>query len=140
MTATQEANKALIRRTYEEALNLGDLTNVEAFVHPDFVDHEEHGTDRGPESLRALVRMLRTAFPDLHFTVEELIAEGEMVAGRFTMRGTHQGALMGLPPTGRTVKQSHMHFFRFQDGKAVEHWGLRDDVGIMQQLGIAPKR
>jgi steroid delta-isomerase-like uncharacterized protein len=140
MTATQEANKALIRRTYGEAFNRGDLTNVEAFVHPNCVDHEEHGVDRGPESLRGLVGMLRTAFPDLHFTIEELIAEGEMVAGRFTMRGTHQGPLMGLAPTGCTVKQSHMHFFRFQDGKVIEHWGVRDDVGMMQQLGVVPER
>jgi predicted ester cyclase len=67
--------------------------------------------------------MLRTAFPDLHFEMEELIAEGDAVAGRLTMSGTHEGPLMGTPPTGRSVRQDHMHFVRFEDGKAVEHWG-----------------
>ncbi len=80
--------------------------------------------------------MLRTAFPDLHFTIEELVAEGDTVAGRLTMSGTHQGPLMGIPPTGRSVRQDHMHFVRFRDGKAIEHWGVRDELGMMQQLGV----
>jgi hypothetical protein len=79
--------------------------------------------------------MLRTAFPDLHFTIEELIAEGDTVAGRLTMNGTHDGPLMSMPPTGRPVRQDHMHFVRFRDGKAIEHWGVRDDMGMMASLG-----
>ena len=82
--------------------------------------------------------MLRTAFPDLHFTIEELVAEGDIVAGRLTMSGTHEGPLMGIPPTGRAVRQDHMHFVRFRDGKAVEHWGVRDELGMMQQMGVMP--
>ena len=82
--------------------------------------------------------MLRTAFPDLHFTIEELVAEGNIVAGRLTMRGTHEGPLMGMPPTGRSVRQDHTHFVRFRDGKAVEHWGMRDELGMMQQPGTIP--
>jgi predicted ester cyclase len=80
--------------------------------------------------------MLRTAFPDLHFEIKELVAERDTVAGRLTMSGTHEGPLMGTPPTGRSVRQDQMHFVRFQDGKAVEHWGVRDDLGMMQQLGV----
>ena len=80
--------------------------------------------------------MLRTAFPDLRFTIEELVAEGDMVAGRLTMSGTHEGPLMGMPPTGRPVRQDHMHCVRFEGGKAVEHWGVRDDLGMMRQLGV----
>ena len=83
--------------------------------------------------------MLRTAFPDLHFTIEELVAEGDVVAGRLTMSGTCEGSLMGMPPIGRSVRQDHMHFVRFRDGKAVEHWGVRDDLGMMQQLGAIPE-
>jgi predicted ester cyclase len=82
--------------------------------------------------------MLRTAFPDLPFTIEELIAEGDLVAGRLTMRGAHDGSLMGMPPTGRQVHEAHVHFARFRDGKAVEHWGVRDDVGLLRQLGVMP--
>jgi steroid delta-isomerase-like uncharacterized protein len=135
-----EENKALFRRTYEELLNTGEYSVAEELVAPDFVNHEAPpGRDRGPESMRGLASMLRTAFPDLHFEIEELIAEGEMVAGRLTMSGTHDGPLMGTPPTGRSVRQDHMHFVRFEDGKAVEHWGVRDDLGMMKQLGLIPE-
>jgi predicted ester cyclase len=68
-----------------------------------------------------------------------MVAEGDMVAGRLTMSGTHEGSLMGAPPTRRSVRQDHMHFVRFRDGKAVEHWGVRDDLGMMQQLGVIPE-
>jgi predicted ester cyclase len=94
--------------------------------------------DRGPVGTRGLANMLRTAFPDLHFEIEELIAEGDTVAGRLSMSGTHEGALMGMPPTGHSMRQDHMHFVRFRDGKAVEHWGVRDDLSMMQQLGVVP--
>ena len=134
-----EENKAPFRRTYEKLLNSGDLSVAEQLVAPDFVNHEAPpGRDRGPESLRGLAVMLRTAFPDLHFEIEELVAEGDVVAGRLTMSGTHEGPLMGTPPTGRSMRQEHMHFVRFGGGKAVEHWGVRDDLGMMQQLGLMP--
>lgn len=130
---------ARFRRTYEEMLNQGDLSAVDDLIASEFVNHEAPpGMDRGPDSMRGLVAMLRTAFPDLHFTIEAVVAEGDTVAGRLTMRGTHQGPLMGMPPTGRAVEQEHMHFVRFRDGKAVEHWGLRDELGMMQQLGVMP--
>ena len=134
-----EENKALFRRTYEELLNRGDLDVADELVAPEFINHEAPpGRDRGPDSMRGLATMLRTAFPDLHFEIEELVAEGNVVAGRLTMSGTHEGPLMGTPPTGRSVRQDHMHFVRFGDGKAVEHWGVRDELGMMQQLGVIP--
>ena len=137
MSTTEAENKAQFRRAYEELLNGGDLAVAEEVVAPDFLNHEAPpGKNRGPESMRGLATMLRTAFPDLHFTIEALIAEGDTVAGRVTMSGTHQGPLMGMPPTGRSVRQDHMHFVRFREGKAVEHWGVRDELGMMQQLGV----
>ncbi len=141
MSATQGVTKEVFRRTYDELFNRGDLAGVEEIIAPDFHNHEAPpGQDRGPDSMRGLVAMLRTAFPDLHFEIEEVIAEGDTVAGRLTMTGTHRGPLMGLPATGRSVRQDHMHFVRFRDGKAVEHWGVRDDLGMMQQLGVIPGR
>src|ERR687889_602484 len=108
-------------------------------VSPEFINHEAPpGRDRGPDSMRGLATMLRTAFTDLHFEIEELVAEGDTVAGRLRMSGTHEGPLMGTPPTGRSVRQEHMHFVRFEGGKGVEHWGVRDDLGMMQQLGLMP--
>jgi len=134
-----EENKAQFRRTYEEVLNRGDLSGVDELIAPEFLNHEAPpGRDRGPESMRGLANMLRTAFPDLHFEIEELVAEGDIVAGRLTMSGTHDGPLMGMPPTGRAVRQDHMHFVRYREGKAVEHWGVRDELGMMQQMGIMP--
>ena len=137
--STAEENKAQFRRTYEELLNRGILDVADELVAPDFLNHEAPpGRTRGPESMRGLATMLRTAFPDLHFTIEELVGEGNTVAGRVTLSGTHEGPLMGMPPTGRSVRQASMHFVRFRDGKAIEHWGVRDDLGMMQQLGVIP--
>lgn len=137
MATTEAQNKAQFRRVYEEGLNQGNLAIADEVIDPEFLDHEEHrGNKPGPESLRQLITMLRTAFPDLHFAIEYLVAEGDTVAGRLTMSGTHEGPLMGMSPTGRSVRQNSMHFVRFRDGKAIEHWGVRDDLGMMQQLGV----
>ncbi len=122
-------------------LNQEDVSVVDELIAPDFLNHAPPpGRDRGPESMRWLAPMLRTAFPDLRFTMEELVAEGDIVAGRLTMSGTHEGPLTGMPPpTGRAVRQDHMHFVRYRDGKAVEHWEVRDDLGLMQQIGAIPE-
>jgi steroid delta-isomerase-like uncharacterized protein len=140
MSTTEEGNKAQFRRTYEELFNQGNLTIAEEVIAPDCVNHEVPPgmNNQGPESLRQVVRMLRTAFPDLHFTIEELVAEGDTVVGRVTMSGTHQGPLMGIAATGRSIRQAQAHFVRFRDGKGVEHRGVRDDLSLMQQLGVIP--
>ncbi len=140
MSTAEAENKAMFRRTYEELLNRGNLEVADELVAPEFINHEAPpGRDRGPESMRGLATMLRTAFPDLHFAIEDLIAEGDTVAGRLTMNGTHAGPLMTMPPTGRKVRQANMHFVRFRDGKAIEHWGVRDDMGMMRQMGLMPE-
>jgi predicted ester cyclase len=136
-----EENKAQFRRMYEEGFNQGVLHVADELIAPECINHEAPpgANNRGPESLRMVITMLRAAFPDLRFAIEELIAEGDIVAGRLTMTGTHQGSLMGMPPTGRAVRQNHMHFVRLRNGKAIEHWGVRDDVGMMRQLGTFPE-
>ena len=99
--STTEGNKAQFRRTYEEVLNQGDVSVVDELIAPDFFNHAAPpATNRGPESLRWLANLLRTAFPDLRFTIEELVAEGDIVAGRLTMSGTNEGPLVGMPPPG----------------------------------------
>jgi steroid delta-isomerase-like uncharacterized protein len=138
MSTSKEENKALYRRTFEEVFNQGNLAIVDDLVAPDYLNHEVPPgmNNRGPDSTRQIVRMLRTAFPDLHFTIEDLVAEGDTVAGRVTMSGTHLGPFQGIPPTGRSFEQAHMHFVRFRDGKAIEHRAVRDDLGMMRQLGL----
>jgi len=137
---SSEENKTQYRRTFEEVFNKGDLAIVDDLVAPDFLNHEVPPgmNNRGPESTRQIVRMLRTAFPDLHFTIEDLVAEGDTVAGRVTMSGTHLGPFQGIPPTGRSFQQERMLFVRFRDGKAIEHRAVRDDLGMMRQLGVIP--
>src|SRR5215471_9149590 len=137
---SSEENKTQYRRTLEEVFNQGNLAIVDELVAPDFLNHEvpRGMNNRGPDSMRQIVRMLRTAFPDLHFTIEELVAEGDTVASRVIMKGTHLGPFQGIAPTGRSFQQDHMHFVRFRDGKAIEHRAVRDDLGMMRQLGVIP--
>jgi len=121
--------------------NLGNLALADEVIAPDFINHANPPgmNSRGPESARQVVMMLRTAFPDVNYTIEEMVAEGDMVACRMTMSGTHQGLLMGIAPTGRLVQQqAQMHFVRFKNGKVIEHRALRDDLGMMRQLGAVP--
>src|SRR5437016_5821594 len=139
MSTTEAENKAHFRRTYEELFNQGNFAIADDLIAPGFLNHgAPPGKNRGPESMRQVVTMLRTAFPDLHFTIEDLVAEGDTVAGRVTMSGTHQSSFQGIPPTGRSFQQEHMHFVLFRDGRAIEHRAVRDDLGMMRQLGVIP--
>jgi steroid delta-isomerase-like uncharacterized protein len=139
MSSTASENKATFRRTYEEFFNQRNDSIADELVAPDFINHDAPpGRNRGPESMRGLAAWLRSAFPDLHFTVEELVAEGDTVVGRITMSGTHQGPFQGVPAPGRAIKQAQAHFVRFRDGKGIEHRAVRDDLGLMQQLGVIP--
>ena len=134
-----EANKVIVRRMFEEIFNQGNLALVDTWVAATFVNHAAPAEMlSGPESLKGHVVLLRTAFPDLHFTVEELIADEEHVAARVTFGGTHRGVFRGFPPTDKSFVQSQMHMVRFVKGKVVEHWAVRNDLGLMQQLGILP--
>jgi steroid delta-isomerase-like uncharacterized protein len=134
-----EENKALMRRVYEEVVNTGDLGRADALIAADMVDHEEvPGMPPGIEGFRWFVRTFRAAFPDFRITVEDVLAEGDKVATRFTMRGTHRGEFMGIPPTGKEIAVAGFDVVRIAGGKVVEHWGLGDNLGLMQQLGAIP--
>jgi steroid delta-isomerase-like uncharacterized protein len=134
-----ETNKQLVERAFARLFNEGQLALADELVSEDFLNHDAPpGAPVGPAGLRQIVTMLRTAFPDLHYDTEEAIAEGDRVAVRTTMRGTHTGPFLGIPPTGRSFVQDQIHILRFADGKAVEHWAVRDDLGMMRQLGVIP--
>ena len=92
----------------------------------------------GPEGFKASARWLRSAFPDYHAELHELVVEGNLVAARLVVSGTHQGEFMGMAPTGRSFSVQHMHMYRIQDGKVAEHWACRDDLGQLAQLGLLP--
>jgi len=134
-----DANKAIDRRIVDEVLTRGGLTVADELIAPDFVDHAASpGMERGPDGFRAAVAAFRTAFPDLHVTIEDHIADGDRVARRMTMRGTHHGELFGIPPTSKAITITGIHIVRLADGKVAEHWGVNDDIGLLQQLGVIP--
>jgi steroid delta-isomerase-like uncharacterized protein len=134
-----EDNKQLVRRLIYEDINRGDQAVAAEIIAPDFVDHTNPpGMQHGLEGHNAIVAIFNSAFSDFSFEIEEMIAEGDMVAIRVVMRGTHTGELFGIPPTGRRVTASGTHFLRIANGKIAEHWGTNDDLGLMQQLGTIP--
>jgi predicted ester cyclase/quercetin dioxygenase-like cupin family protein len=131
-----EDNVALVKRFFDEVWNRGNLSLVDEFITPDYTDYNRiPGTPRGLKGYKASVSMLRSAFPDILFTLDQIIAEGDRVAFRLTGRGTHQGAFMGIQPTGKKVSFDGMTFVRIVDGKITERWGISDIPGLLQQLG-----
>ena len=138
MTTREAQNKAVIRK-YAELTNTRDLDGAFAHFSPGFVDHAVRpGMPPGIEGTRLFFNMLFTAFPDLHATIQDIIAEGDKVVDRMTCEGTHQGMFMGASPTGKRVKWSFIDINRIVDGKVVEHWAEVDTIGLMQQLGLVP--
>jgi len=134
-----EENKNILRRTFEEIFNQGNLALADSWVAATFVNHATRAEMLpGPESLKEHVVLLRTAFPDLHFRIEDLIADEEHAAAYVTFSGTHKGVFRGLPPTHKSFVQAQMHIVRFVERKVVEHWAVKDDLSFMQQLGIVP--
>jgi steroid delta-isomerase-like uncharacterized protein len=104
----------------------------------DFVDHNPAVLSHDLEGTKQLFSMYLDAFPDVQITVDDLIAEGDRVAARFTGQGTHKGPFMGLPPTGKPFTLTAIDILRIVDGKIVEHWGEADTLGLLQQLGAIP--
>ena len=132
-------NKTLVARFIEQAFNQGNLAAIDALVAPDFVNHAAGLQDaHGPEGMKDFVTTYRTAFPDYACTIEAQIAEGDLVVTRWTVRGTHQGALMGLAPTDQRVTLPGIVIDRIANGRLVETWLEADVLGLLQQLGAAP--
>ncbi len=93
----------------------------------------------GREGLKQMMTEMTSAFPDIHVIVDQLVAEADLVVGRMTTTGTNQGEFMGMQPTGKRMTMTEFHMIRIENGRAVEHWGNSDDLGMMQQLGVIPK-
>ena len=130
-----EENKVLVERFVEEVWNEGNLSAADELMAPDAQIHLPTGEVVNPDEAKEFAAMWRESFPDWHSTFEELVAEGDRVAERWTGRGTHLGELQGLPPTGKRVEAPGSVFYRFVDGKIVELWGQLDKMSVMQQLG-----
>jgi steroid delta-isomerase-like uncharacterized protein len=130
---------ATIQKMYER-INAHDIDGFCEFLADDFVEHEAApGLEPTREGVRQFFTMYTAGFPDLHFAVEDVLASGDKVVGRFRATGTHTGEFMGMPPTGKSVEVQGIDIIRFgDDGLAREHWGVFDALAMMQQLGAIP--
>jgi steroid delta-isomerase-like uncharacterized protein len=134
-----EENKALARREIEEIFAAkGNVDAAEEIYAPSYISHQPAGDEdlRGVEAIKQFAAGMRKAFPDLEIIIEDQIAEGDKVLTRFRTRGTHQGELWGIPPTGREVEITNMSMSRIEGGKMAEEWPAPDRLGMMRQLGV----
>jgi predicted ester cyclase len=135
---TAEGNKAMVLRYVEEVWNEHDLDGIDGLVSPDYVNHAATTDEYRRGGARCVWEWLLSVFPDHRFEVENAAADGQTVALRGTMTATHEGELMGIAPTGKRAAAQQSHWFRVVEGKIAEHWAVRDDLGMLQQLGVMP--
>ena len=132
---SSEENKATVRSCFENA-SQGNFEALDEIVAPDYVVHPEEA--RGPDGLKEVVERYRAALSGLRVTIDQQFSEGDHVATRFTVRGTHDGDLMGTAPTGKDVEFTGITISRCQDGRIVEEWEITDTVGLLGQIGALP--
>ncbi|HET9905083.1 MAG TPA: ester cyclase [Anaerolineales bacterium] len=138
---SSETNKTVSRRFFDEVFSKGNLAVADQIIVKDQVNSgpgNPSGLLPGLEGTKQLVTMYRNAFPDVHFTIDEQIAEGDKVMTRWTAHGTHQGELAGIPATGKSSTVTGIAIDRLVNGKIAESWGIFDEFGMMQQLGVIP--
>ncbi|GAC1346700.1 MAG: ester cyclase [Ktedonobacteraceae bacterium] len=133
-----EANKAVLQRFVEEVMNRKNLAVIDELYAADAVEHVPGGPPLDREGVKQFLGMLLTAFPDLHETIEDTIAEGDRVVTRSTYHGKHTGDFLGIPPTGKQVTITGIHLTRVANGKMVEDWADFDQLGMLQQIGVIP--
>jgi steroid delta-isomerase-like uncharacterized protein len=131
--------KASAERWFGEVLSKGKVDVIDELVSSDFVDHDPFpGTSPDIQGLKDSVDIIRSAFPDAEVSADDVIVEGNRLAVRSTLRGTHDGDFMGIPATGKKVEVAGYDMVRFDGDKAAEHWGVIDIAAMMEQLGVAP--
>lgn len=137
--SVEEVNKTQQRRIYEEVIVNGNLELIPELIAPEYVFHNPLGLEaKGPEGFKQMVTMLRTAFPDIHCTIDDMVGEGDKTATRATLTMTFKGEMMGIPPTGSKVTITGFLFAKWKDSKEVEAWESLDTLTFYQQLGITP--
>jgi predicted ester cyclase len=135
--ATAQANEAG-SRTFMAGMARGDTTVVDSFIAVNFVEHQQMpGMPPGAAGLKAFIAAWHTAFPDLQLTINDMAADSDKVWIYSTMSGTMKGPLMGMKPTGKSFHADSFDLVRIENGKVVEHWGMSDNMGMMQQLGLS---
>ncbi len=135
--STESSNKQRVEMLFDRVLNRGEDGLLDALVSPAYIEHNPvPGQAPGADGIKRKLQGLRTAFPDIRFSLEDLVAENDRVAARYHWTGTQTGSFMGRSPTGKEVTVQGMDFYRFSDGKLVEHWDSTDQLGLLKQLGM----
>jgi len=136
---TAENNKIVMHR-FLEFINTASEILAQELISPDAIFHVPGHPEpmRGPAGYLTIIGMMRGGFPDIQWTLEEMVAEGDKVAARFTMRGTHRGTFFGVPPTGKIIAVQAMNIYRLSGGQFVEEHGQPDMLGLLQQIGAVP--
>jgi steroid delta-isomerase-like uncharacterized protein len=140
LSSAQQDGRTLARRYFEEVWNEGKVDVLDELLAPDYINHTPSvgRPPKGPDGLKPIVLAIRRAFPDLHYTIEDVIVTPETVVIRTTMTGTHEGDLFGIAPTRRKVSVMQIQIERIKDGRIVEHWRVTDELSLMRQLGVVP--
>jgi predicted ester cyclase len=138
---TSKSNKQIVEEFITALFTDGDLTAVDRYLDPDFINHDPPlpGAPDGPDGMRQAAELFRHAFPDWRSDAQHMIAEDDLVAEHFVAHGTHHGSVMGETPTGHDVVLRGVNIFRIAQDKIVERWGRLDDLGLLQQLGLAQR-
>jgi predicted ester cyclase len=129
----------VFRRLIEQGFNAGDLNVADEVTADAFIEHQDFGPDHAPgaEGVRAVIASLKRAFSDFHLEIQDLTVAGDTAWARLVATGTHDGPLMGHPPTGRRMRVDVFDVIRVSDGRMVAHWGVPDRLGVLMQLGLA---
>jgi steroid delta-isomerase-like uncharacterized protein len=137
---SSEGDEAIVRRLFEEAWSKGNLAVIDEVIAPNYVNHSPlvPGLPPGSEGVKLSTQGLRNAFPDIHYTIEDMIAEGDKVVTRWIARGTHKGEFLGIPATGKEGEATGISIMRVVGAKIVESWSNIDLLGLMQRLGVLP--
>lgn len=135
---TPQENMALVRRYIDETWNKGNLQVIDEVVAEDYIQHVNRIEQRR-EGVTQFFLMLRKAFPDIHNTIQIMLAENDRVVWQSNITGTHMDTFQGVPATGKSIKITATNFLRVVNGKFVENWGEQDNLGLLQQLGVIPK-
>lgn len=130
-----EQNKKIVQRLFNEGMNERKFQVFDEFISDKFVNHGIPNATTGPKGFKAIVQQFLDSFPDMQITIQEIIAEGETVATRGHLSGTHKGEFMGINATGKKVRVDYVDFWKLNNGKCIENWVQMDMAGVMQQLG-----
>lgn len=135
-----EQNKTQVRNFVEEVWNKGNFEAVDKYFAADFTDYNPAipNQPQGAAGARQVFMAFKSAFPDLHFTIEDILVEGDKVVWRWSSTGTNTGSLMGMPPTHKKATIGGIEIYRIAGGKMAERWGNFDQLGLLQQLGVIP--